>query len=330
MIEISGLSKKYGSSYAIKDLNLKIEDGLIYGFLGPNGAGKSTTMNIITGYLSATSGTVTVDGHDILKEPEEAKSCIGYLPETPPLYPEMTVMEYMSFVAELKKVDKKDRSKQISDIMDMVELKVVKDKLIRSLSKGYRQRVGMAQAMISFPDIIILDEPTVGLDPKQIIEIRDLIRSLKGKHTVILSSHILSEVSAVCDKILILSKGSLVAQGTPEELEMMMQSEGELELTVKGDGEIVSDILSDMDEVISFESTGASIKGKEPCDRGVGSENEPELISFSIKVKEGEEIRDRLSIRLAERNIPVYSLIKNEKTLEDIFLELTDTQEVSL
>ena len=330
MIEISGLSKKYGSSYAIKDLNLKIEDGLIYGFLGPNGAGKSTTMNIITGYLSATSGTVTVDGHDILKEPEEAKSCIGYLPETPPLYPEMTVMEYMSFVAELKKVDKKDRSKQISDIMDMVELKEVKDKLIRSLSKGYRQRVGMAQAMISFPDIIILDEPTVGLDPKQIIEIRDLIRSLKGKHTVILSSHILSEVSAVCDKILILSKGSLVAQGTPEELEMMMQSEGELELTVKGDGEIVSDILSDMDEVISFESTGNSLKGEESGDRKVGSENEPELISFSIKVKEGEEIRDRLSIRLAERNIPVYSLIKNEKTLEDIFLELTDTQEVSL
>ena len=330
MIEISGLSKKYGSSYAIKDLNLKIEDGLIYGFLGPNGAGKSTTMNIITGYLSATSGTVTVDGHDILKETEEAKSCIGYLPETPPLYPEMTVMEYLSFVAELKKVDKKDRSKQISDIMDMVELKEVRDKLIRSLSKGYRQRVGMAQAMISFPDIIILDEPTVGLDPKQIIEIRDLIRSLKGKHTVILSSHILSEVSAVCDKILILSKGSLVAQGTPEELEMMMQSEGELELTVKGDGEIVSDILSDMDEVISFETTGNSLKGKEPGDRGVGSENEPELISFSIKVKEGEEIRDRLSIRLAERNIPVYSLIKNEKTLEDIFLELTDTQEVSL
>lgn len=318
MIEISGLSKKYGSSYALKDLSLNISDGLIYGFLGPNGAGKSTTMNIITGYISATCGSVSVNGHDILAVPEEAKACIGYLPETPPLYPEMTVYEYLRFVAELKKIKRKDIKTQVESVMEMVELKEVKDKLIRNLSKGFKQRTGMAQALLGDPDIIILDEPTVGLDPKQIIEIRDLIRSLKGKHTVILSSHILSEVSAVCDRILILSRGRLAAEGTPEELESMMHGDRELELTVRGDREAVNHVLSEIEGIESFE-----IKEN-------GEKKSEDELDVTVRQREGSDIRDILSLKLAERGVPVYKLKINEKSLEDIFLELTEEQEVSL
>ncbi len=316
MIEISGLAKKYGAGYAVKNLNLKIEDGLIYGFLGPNGAGKTTTMNIITGYLSATEGSVIVNGHDVLKEPEEAKACIGYLPETPPLYPEMTVMEYLGFAAELKKIGKKERSSQIEKVMEMTELDAVREKLIRNLSKGYRQRVGMAQALLGFPDIVILDEPTVGLDPKQIIEVRDMIRSLKGKHTVILSSHILSEVSAVCDRMLILSKGRLAAEGTPEELEAMMHGSESVELWVKGEAESVLNVLGSIEGIEETEAL--------PCD----SERERAGVSaFKIKPAEGREIRDELSIRLSEAGMPVYELTVNTKSLEDIFLELTSSEE---
>ena len=318
MIEISGLSKKYGSSYALKDLSLNISDGLIYGFLGPNGAGKSTTMNIITGYISATCGSVSVNGHDILAEPEEAKACIGYLPETPPLYPEMTVYEYLRFAAELKKIKRKDIKTQVESVMEMVELKEVKDKLIRNLSKGFKQRTGMAQALLGDPDIIILDEPTVGLDPKQIIEIRDLIRSLKGKHTVILSSHILSEVSAVCDRILILSRGRLAAEGTPEELESMMHGDRELELTVRGGREVVNHVLSEIEGIESFE-----IKEN-------GEKKSEDELDVTVRQREGSDIRDKLSLKLAERGVPVYKLKINEKSLEDIFLELTEEQEVSL
>lgn len=318
MIEISGLSKKYGSSYALKDLSLNISDGLIYGFLGPNGAGKSTTMNIITGYISATCGSVSVNGHDILAEPEEAKACIGYLPETPPLYPEMTVYEYLRFAAELKKIKRKDIKTQVESVMEMVELKEVKDKLIRNLSKGFKQRTGMAQALLGDPDIIILDEPTVGLDPKQIIEIRDLIRSLKGKHTVILSSHILSEVSAVCDRILILSRGRLAAEGTPDELENMMHGDRELELTVRGYREAVNHVLSEIEGIESFE-----IKEN-------GEKKSEDELDVTVRQREGSDIRDILSLKLAEREVPVYKLKINEKSLEDIFLELTEEQEVSL
>ena len=205
MIEVKNLVKKYGNHLAIDHLNFTIEQGKIYGFLGPNGAGKSTTMNIMTGYLGATEGEVLIDGHDILKEPEEAKKHIGYLPEIPPLYMEMTVEEYLYFVAELKKIPKAKREQAVEDVMILTKLQDVSYRQIHNLSKGYRQRVGLAQALLGFPDIIILDEPTVGLDPKQIIEIRELIRSLAGKHTVILSSHILAEVKEVCDHIMIIS-----------------------------------------------------------------------------------------------------------------------------
>ena len=222
MIEVKDLVKKYGNHVAVDHLSFTIEKGKIYGFLGPNGAGKSTTMNIMTGYLGATEGKVLIDGHNMLEEPELAKKSIGYLPEIPPLYTDMTVMEYLTFSAELKKISKNEREKEIEKVIELAKLNEVKERLIKNLSKGYRQRVGLAQAMLGFPEIIILDEPTVGLDPKQIIEIRELIRNLAKKHTVILSSHILAEVQEVCDYIMIISKGKLVASDTPENLERLM------------------------------------------------------------------------------------------------------------
>ena len=211
MIEVNNLVKRYGNHLAVDHLSFQVEPGKIYGFLGPNGAGKSTTMNIMTGYIAPTEGTVTINGYDIVKDPEEAKKCIGYLPEIPPLYQEMTVKEYLKFVAELKKIKGEKKEAQIQEVMDMTMITDMAERLIRNLSKGYKQRVGLAQAILGYPEVIILDEPTVGLDPKQIIEIRELIKKLSEKHTIILSSHILSEVQAVCDEIMIISKGKLVA-----------------------------------------------------------------------------------------------------------------------
>ena len=228
MIQVENLVKKYGNHLAVDHLSFTIEEGKIYGFLGPNGAGKSTTMNIMTGYLGATEGTVEINGHDILKEPELAKKSVGYLPELPPLYTEMTVLEYLRFAAELKKIQRDQREGQIEKVVQMAKLEDVKDRLIQNLSKGYRQRVGLAQAILGFPEIIILDEPTVGLDPKQIIEIRELIRNLAKQHTVILSSHILAEVREVCDYILIIANGKLVASDTPENLEEISEAEDTL------------------------------------------------------------------------------------------------------
>ena len=230
LIEINHLVKKYGEHVAVDDLTLTVEPGKIYGFLGPNGAGKSTTMNMITGYLGATSGEVKINGHDIFADPQEANKCVGYLPEIPPLYTEMTVREYLDFVAELKGLDKKVRKTQTEEIMELTHTKEVSERLIRNLSKGYRQRVGFAQAIMGYPDVIILDEPTVGLDPKQIIEVRELIKELGKKHTVILSSHILTEISAVCDHVFILSKGKLVASDSTEHLLERMSGAQEIAL----------------------------------------------------------------------------------------------------
>ena len=229
MIEVRNLVKKYGNHVAVNHLNFTVEKGKIYGFLGPNGAGKSTTMNMITGYIASTEGEVLIDGHNILEEPEVAKKKIGYLPEIPPLY-----QEYLNFAAELKMIPKEKRKANIEEVMSTTKTIEVKNRLIKNLSKGYKQRVGLAQALLGYPEIIILDEPTVGLDPKQIIEIRDLIKGLGQKHTVILSSHILSEVSAVCDHVLIIDKGKLVASDTPENLGKLMSGANSLELTVKG------------------------------------------------------------------------------------------------
>lgn len=234
MIEVKGLTKRYGKHTVVDHLDFQVEKGRIYGFLGPNGAGKSTTMNMMTGYLAATEGQIIVNGHDMFEEPEEAKRCIGYLPEIPPLYPDMTVAEYLQFAAELKKVPKKERTDQILDVMEKTRIRDMEHRLIKHLSKGYKQRVGFAQALLGYPPVLILDEPMAGLDPKQITEIRDLIRELGQEHTIFLSSHILSEVSSVCDHVLILAHGKLMASDTPENLAERMTGEGVQELTVRG------------------------------------------------------------------------------------------------
>lgn len=312
MIEVKNLVKRYGNHMAVDGLNFTIEEGKIYGFLGPNGAGKSTTMNMITGYIASTSGEVLINGCNILDDAEKAKKYIGYLPEQPPLYFDMTVREYLQFVAELKKVPKKDRETMIEEIMDVVKIKEMSNRLIRNLSKGYKQRVGLAQAIIGYPEIIILDEPTVGLDPKQIIEIRDLIKSLGKNHTVILSSHILSEVSAVCDYVLIIAHGKLVASDTPENLSKKAFEDDALELTVKGErDEIVS-------AVEAFENVD-SVTVKES--------KEPGCVDLSVKTYDLADIREELFYRMAELHYPILKMEHIRATLEDIFLELTERPE---
>lgn len=248
MIEIKNLVKKYGNHVAVNNLSFTVEPGKIYGFLGPNGAGKSTTMNMLTGYIGNTSGSIVINGHDILTEPEEAKACIGYLPEIPPLYVDMTVMEYLQFVAELKKIPKSEREEAILAAIEMTKLEDVAERMIKNLSKGYKQRVGLAQAVLGFPEIIILDEPTVGLDPVQIIEIRELIKELGKEHTVILSSHILSEIQAVCDYVFIISNGKLVASDTTENLlKNMSKADETAELVIKGSLEAVEKLMKKME-----------------------------------------------------------------------------------
>lgn len=308
MIEVTNLTKRYGSHTAVKNLSFHVEKGQIYGFLGPNGAGKSTTMNIITGYLAATEGTVKINGYDILKEPEEAKKCIGYLPELPPLYMDMTVEEYLKFVAELKKVPVKVRKEQMEEIMEKTGITEMRNRLIKNLSKGYKQRVGLAQALIGYPEIIILDEPSVGLDPKQIIEMREFIRSLAKEHTVILSSHILSEVSAVCDRIMIISHGSLVAGDTAEGLQKRMGGSSELKLTIRGERQAVMAILSSLEEAKSVEEEVTE---------------EADGVKVTILTEKGVDIREQVFYKLAEAHMPILSMQKAEKSLEDIFLELT-------
>ena len=308
MIEVKNLVKKYGNHTAVDHLNFTIEEGHVYGFLGPNGAGKSTTMNIMTGYLGATEGEVLINGHDILKEPEEAKKQIGYLPELPPLYMEMTVREYLEFVAELKGIAKNKREESINEVEKMVKIWEVENRLIRNLSKGYRQRVGLAQAVLGYPPIIILDEPTVGLDPKQIIEIRDLIKSLGKKHTVILSSHILSEVSAVCDYVMIIAKGQLVASDTPENLSKLMLGSNTVTCTVHGTRKQLVPALNALDaKEIQYENTP----------------NE-EQIKVKITTEKDKDIREELFYALAKTNCPILELTSSSMSLEDVFLELTD------
>lgn len=311
MIEVNHLVKKYGNHYALNDLNFTVEDGKIYGLLGPNGAGKSTCMNIMTGYIASTSGEVKINGYDIVKDAEEAKKHIGYLPEMPPLYPDMKVWEYLQFVAELKKVKKENRAQEIEEVMEKTFISDVQDKLIKNLSKGYKQRVGLAQAMLGKPSIIILDEPTVGLDPKQILEIRELIMELKKDHTIILSSHILSEVSAVCDEIMIISKGKMVACDTPDGLSQLMQGEDELNLEIKGDEMTVRKALAEIDGIRSF-------KTKERKEDG--------FIEAAVIVEKGCDVREKVFYTMADIKAPIYKMEQKSKSLEDIFLELTSSE----
>lgn len=308
MIEVNHLVKRYGNTLAVDDLSFTVEEGQIYGFLGPNGAGKSTTMNIMTGYIAPTSGEVSIDGHNILEEPEEARKCIGYLPEIPPLYTDMTVEEYLAFAAELKKIPKGKIRVMMDEIMNITGLLEMRSRLIRNLSKGYRQRTGLAQAILGYPKIIILDEPMVGLDPKQIIEIRDLIRELGKNHTVILSSHILSEVSAVCDQIMIISHGKLAANDTPENLEKLMEGSNTLNLTVKGDALSLQRILKQTEGILSCSVT---------------SSEEKEALDVVIKTETGLDLREQLFYLLADLKMPILSLQQSRVSLETVFLELT-------
>ena len=257
MIEVINLTKQYGQHKAIDNISFTVEKGEILGFLGPNGAGKSTTMNIITGYISATEGTVKVDGYDILEQPEEVKKRIGYLPELPPLYMEMTVEEYLKFVCHIKKVKPQKQKEVLGKVMNAVKITDMRKRLIKNLSKGYRQRVGLAQAMIGEPQVLILDEPTVGLDPKQIIEIRNVIKSLGKDHTIILSSHILSEVSAVCDRVLIINKGKIVAIDTPENLAKRLSQSNKMLLRIKASKDKALNIVKGVKSVKTAEITGS-------------------------------------------------------------------------
>lgn len=314
MIQVGNLVKKYNVRPVVNNLTFTVDKGQIYGFLGPNGAGKSTTMNIMTGYIAASSGTVIINGYDILKEPEKAKQCIGYLPEIPPLYTDMTVMEYLLFVAELKKVPKRERHSHVDKIIKMVHIEDVMSRLIRNISKGYKQRVGLAQALIGDPEVLILDEPMVGLDPKQIIEMRELIKSLAKEHTIILSSHILSEVSAVCDHILIISDGKLAASGSPQDLQEMMHGRSELEVVVMGSKEQVEEVIKTVDGVISYEIYDAG---------------ESDSVRILIHAEEDEDMRKPFSLAMSGAGLPILSMNRIEKSLEDIFLELTNSETVS-
>ena len=312
MLEVQHLVKRYGSKTAVEDLTFTIQDTGVYGLLGPNGAGKSTTMNIVTGYISATSGTVLVQEQDIVAQAAAAKRCIGYLPEQPPLYPDMTVEEYLRFVAELKGVRPKTaRCEAVQTVCDRVGLQGTGRRLIGNLSKGYRQRVGIAAALLGEPKIIILDEPTVGLDPAQVLEVRSLIRELGKTHTVILSSHILSEVQTVCDRVLIIAHGKLVAQGTPEELAGKLAAKGTISATAQGERDAVL-------------AAAATVPGL--TDLRVTAEKGGE-VSFTAVSESGADLRGALSLALAKAGCPVLNLSAESMSLEDVFLQLTEAPE---
>ncbi len=311
MIEVNGLSKKYGNHIAVKNVSFTVNDGEILGFLGLNGAGKSTIMNIMTGYISMTEGSVKINGYDILLNPSEAKRHIGYLPELPPLYPDMTVKEYLYFMYDLKKV-RLPKAPHIEEICRLVKIDDVYDRLIKNLSKGYRQRVGIAQALLGNPDVIILDEPTVGLDPRQIIEIRNLIHHLGRNHTVIVSSHILSEIQSVCDRIIVINEGTLIADGTPEQLSEAASGNGVLTLRLR-------------DENSSTKVAAVKLIGNIEGVRDVvciGSFEEG-TNDYTIYANEGADVRNAVLTRLFEQGYTVLSLAATELSLEQLFLQLT-------
>lgn len=314
MIEVKNLTKHYGQKKAVNDLSFTVNDGEILGFLGPNGAGKSTTMNILTGYISSTEGQALINGIDILEEPTKAKKEIGYLPELPPLYLDMTVREYLNFIYDLKKC-KLPRKAHLEDICALVKITDVYDRIIKNLSKGYKQRVGMAQALVGNPPILILDEPTVGLDPMQIIEIRTLIKKLGKKHTVILSSHILSEIQATCDRIIIIDHGTIVADDTTENLTKLVTNDNKLIVRIDGPKEEVEKMIKGIKGVVTVRAD---------------MEREPGIFEYDIEVTEGKDIRRELFKRVADRSWYILGMKNTELTLEDIFLKITMGEKVVL
>ena len=309
MIEVKNLVKDYYGNVAVDGLSFTVEPGEIVGFLGPNGAGKSTTMNIITGYISATEGQAIINGYDIFEEPEKAKKSIGYLPEQPPIYPDMKVREYLMFVAELKKVKRSERASMIEDIMELTKISDMSGRLIKYLSKGYKQRVGLAAAIVGYPEILILDEPTVGLDPNQIIEIRELIKSLSKKHTILLSSHIMQEVDAVCDKIIIINKGKLVAYDTPANIARVMEASRELIVVAMGNETMIRNIVSQV-----------------PGVKDIKSVEEDEFVRLTMKMEENCDVRMSVSRALMEASCPIVEMRLHEVSLEEIFLNLTNAE----
>jgi len=313
LIEVEKLTKRYGQHVAVDDLDFSVKRGEILGFLGPNGAGKSTTMNIITGYISATGGTVRVDGHDVLEEPEEVKKKLGYLPEAPPLYLDMTVNEYLDFVAAIKRVDAKEKRRSMEKIMDLVKIDDVSGRLIKNLCKGYRQGGGLAQALIGNPPVLILDEPTIGLDPKQIIEIRNLIKDLGQEHTIILSSHILPEVTAVCERVIIIHRGKIVAGDTIENLSRSLRGSHRLAVRVAG---VEAEVLGKLRSLAQVKQADA-----------LGS-REPETVDFYVESEGDADVRRPVFEAMSESGFPILMMRSVDLTLEDIFLQLTTDEAI--
>ena len=315
MIRVENVSKKYGQRLAVDHLDFTVNRGEILGFLGPNGAGKSTTMNIITGYLSATEGSVKLDGHDILEEPHEVKRQIGYMPELPPLYMDMTVHDYLSFVCDIKGVPRASRRQNMDRAMEMLMITDVRGRLIKNLSKGYKQRVGIAQALIGTPPVLILDEPTIGLDPQQIIETRGLIRNLGKEHTIILSSHILPEVQAVCTRVLIINKGKIVASDTPENLARGMTGDNRLSIRVAGGEKEALSAARSVANVVKAESAGT---------------REPGTVDLVVEARKDQDVRRGVFEAFARASLPLLMMKSMDLTLEEIFLNLiTEEKEVS-
>jgi ABC-2 type transport system ATP-binding protein len=315
LIQVENVSKKYGQRLAVDRLNFTVNRGEILGFLGPNGAGKSTTMNIITGYLSATEGSVKLDGHDILEEPQAVKKQIGYMPELPPLYMDMTVRDYLSFVCDIKGVPRSRRKESMEKSMEMLKISDVRGRLIKNLSKGYKQRVGIAQALVGTPPVLILDEPTIGLDPQQIIETRGLIRELGREHTIILSSHILPEVQAVCTRVLIINKGKIVASDTPANLSRGMTADNRLSVRVAGAETEALAVARRVPQVVKAESAGSREHG---------------TVDIVIEARKEQDVRRDVFTAFAKADLPLLQMKSMDLTLEEIFLNLiTEEREVS-
>ncbi len=309
MIEVKNLCKKYGNKFAINNVNFTINDGQIVGFLGPNGAGKTTTLSILTGYLASTSGTVLINGIDIVEDPINAKKCIGYLPDTPPLYPELTVFEQLKFSYDLKGLPKADRKKEIEAIMAKVKITNMKDRLTKNLSKGYKQRVGLAVAMLGNPEILVLDEPTIGLDPKQVIEMRQIIKGLSKTHTILFSSHILSEVSAICDTVMIISDGVLIDTQTTDNLSASLKGTDHITIRVKDNFDKVKSAFNGIDLIKSVKNIGSL---------------EDNTIDVEIEAKNNADIREVVYKALSKNNLTVLSLTAKSYSLEEIFLNVTN------
>lgn len=312
MIQVKDVTKKYGNFIAVKNLNFEIKHGEVIGFLGPNGAGKSTTMNMLTGFIEPSEGSIIINGKDIVKKAREAKKNIGYMPENVPLYLDLTVREFVTYMAELKLVQRKERKKQVEEIIKATGLEDVKNKLIRNLSRGYKQRVSMAGALVGKPKILILDEPTVGLDPKQIIEIRELIKSLGKDHTVIISSHILSEISQICEKVIIINKGEIVAIDTPENLEKLVNENNSIIVTVEDKENKMPELSEKVEEISKVELV---------------KDNEDGTKQYVVFPKDNIDLRKTLFDVLPKENITIFELRKSEATLEEAFIKLINKNE---